>query len=555
MEFLVSNKNLSKLCDILMHEMKIKMNESSYKKCYTIIAYHMKLLISKHKKTNIKVSDLVTLMNKECLQLSINFIKTKVSQKKYISHDNPNAPKHHDGNFVDNFAPINDSQYNKKMEAYEDLQVSLEREQMSRQYGGMTRPNNIDFSDQHAPRNNKQPQHQQLPQTQLRRQIQPNNFQHQPEPQPMDQGAAVSAAEADVINNMLNGHQPSSQSDFPVREPDNISPRLNSVDSFNKMRTEREQDVAYLPQKQQFNPMISPSQLDNQMNNTFFLTLEEEEADSMITSLKNDIKNGNHILSQINPYVLNHLDNSQIDLLIKRLSTNITKIHADGFDDIKEEIHELVIKSDEIIEPNMFSNYPVDISSFNMKNITAIELIDIDVPFINKLSNMNKLYLIIDGELHELLIEFTESDISCIIDALNNKTKDFKITVGKNPNNEIYLKHNANKQFSLNNPADSVLKLLGFNLLNYNGKNVYRTNNKHDINNTIYLFLEGIGQDNIPFISIDLKNQKNKLPLKKKFNLKSPKEIYIKFKLSESGEDLVDFNNQPHILKFNFYSS
>lgn len=541
MEFLVTDKNLSKLCDILMKNMSIKRNESSYSKCYSIITYHMKLLITRYKNnsSNIKVPDLIVLLNKECLQLSANFIKTKISQKQKQS----SAPKNHDGNINDSFEPISDPRFSQKREPYEDIQASLERERASRQYGDMQRrPDNIDFADPKG----RMPQYQKAQQPQQPQHQQPQLSRELPQELPKN----ISPNEADVINDMLNSHQ-----QFPSREPDTISSRMNSTDGFHKLRSEREQDVAYMPPKQQFNPMISPQQqqqqqqqYDNQMNSAFFLTLEDDEADTMINTLKSDIKQGNNILSQINPYVLNHLDSSQLDLLIRKLSSNVTKLYTDDIIDIKDE---LLIKSDEHTSPNLYANYNVDITSLKLKHVNTIELIDVNLPINDKITECNKLYIIIDGELHELLIEeFVSSDINSIINAINVKIKDFKIVASSAPNNEIYLKHNANKQFGLNNPSDSILKLLGFTQLNYTGKNVYRITNTNKPNNLIYISLEGIGSS-----IIDLSNQKQKLPIKFKCNLQSPKEIRIKFKTSDSGDDLYDFDSKPHTLKFIFYHS
>lgn len=552
MEFLVSDKNISKLCDILMKNMSIKKNESSYGKCYSIIMYYMKLLVAKHKNSNgIKFPDLVSLLNKECLQLSANFIKAKIAQKnKYISHANPMAPKHHDGN-LGAFEPV-DPRFSQNKDPYEDINSGFEREQMMRQYGGIQRPNNIDFTNKNDPRNNKMPINE--PPQQMTQHMMQSPMQPSPQLSPQSQ---VSPMEANVINDMLNGHQ---QQQFPPREPDTISQRFNPSESLHKMKSEREQDLSYMPPKQQFNPMTSPSMLqfsnENQFNDAFFLTLEDDEADSMISNLKNDIKTSNNILSQINPYILNHLDNSQLDLLIKKLSNNITKISSlDDTEKIEKKMEkqkELVVKSEEYTSPEMYSNYMIDISP--LQNVTAIELTYIDIPFVNKFSNTNKLYIIIDGEAHELLIEFEKSDIDSIVTAINNKIKDFKLVINKNPNNEIYVKHTMNKQFGINNPTDSILRLFGFSQLNYNGKNVYRCNNKVELNNSVYLYIEGIGRDNTPFIEIDITNQKNKLPIKVPM-IQVPNEIFIKFKLSESSDELVDFEGNPHTLKFIFYYS
>jgi hypothetical protein len=193
----------------------------------------------------------------------------------------------------------------------------------------------------------------------------------------------------------------------------------------------------------------------------------------------------------------------------------------------------------------------------NLKNVTGIELLDYSFPkdmcFINKKNNQFLIHL--DGE--EKLIELEDGNYSIeeIIEGLQSAFDDEKMGIHIDiDDDEHVVLINKKKDFILKNEFNSLGKVLGFTKNNYEGEQIYRSENKHTLVSKIYFYIDNISQDE-PFGIIDLKNKHK--PLIKKFNkpISEIKEMILKFKRRNTTEDdLIDFSEKPHRMTMKFES-
>jgi len=222
----------------------------------------------------------------------------------------------------------------------------------------------------------------------------------------------------------------------------------------------------------------------------------------------------------------------------------------------KSKFTDVLIKSNAWDEPENYSDYMIDFEDYQFKNIVSFQILTMKIPKTsNVITNNNNISFTIDDDENSFTINGGSYNTFTLIEAIQKiLPKMFNISIDNN--GKVVLRNEMNKQFDISNNDKSVLKQLGFTKPSYVGKKTYIAEEVPiiDKNTKIYLFIEGIDDDN-PIIVFDSNTDLKKLcPINVTFEkpLEHLPEIFIKFKADDDPDSnkFINFHGEPHELLF-----
>ncbi len=214
------------------------------------------------------------------------------------------------------------------------------------------------------------------------------------------------------------------------------------------------------------------------------------------------------------------------------------------------------LNSQDYTEPEYYNDYMVELPS-DIRRFNTIEILDYNLPKTYKPIDDDSCKLFFLKNNQELEIELPTGvySIDDIIEGIQNTfdNEDINLKIIK-IEDYITIKSTDDHKFIME-CSDDFGKLLGFRQDKYENSNEYTSEEKHNIITTLYLYIKNLDttQKDI-YLEIDLlsKNKNSQLKLDNSATFKN-NEMIITFKRRKtSEEDLVDFNNKPHTIKFNF---
>jgi hypothetical protein len=206
--------------------------------------------------------------------------------------------------------------------------------------------------------------------------------------------------------------------------------------------------------------------------------------------------------------------------------------------------HIMNIKPEQHVEPMYYNDYLVSIKE-PLSDIISFEITSLKLPPVSDNITSENNSLCFDDK--KVTIQEGYYNIDKLITTLQKELNTDQLTVTKNDNNIVTIRHSEDVAFKL--IGSSLLKLLGFTKELYSGRSSYKSDEKHNIKtNKLYLFVENI-DDYKPIMEIDM-DKDLKLPVRVLVSDKKEPltHIIIKFKQTPNANDELyyDFKNKSH---------
>lgn len=238
-------------------------------------------------------------------------------------------------------------------------------------------------------------------------------------------------------------------------------------------------------------------EVGNNINNIFedddfLMQLDESHLNEYMNKLTKNIINDKMTNFVLDDDIIKKLPKSEIKNLIDYYTksliganisdydiNNINNNDIENIEEIKNNATEkkyVEINSDEYVDKEFYDDYMVDYGDdyFYAKKI-IFKSCNIPEYYVNIDENNNKLNYITGSVKNIIEIESGEYLFDDIVQIIKNKlNKSGKIELIKN-DNEIIIKHCNDKIFNIKD--SNIMKILGFNDINYKGKSSYSCNN------------------------------------------------------------------------------